>query len=488
MGNNLKQRTFSSLVWAYAEQFGGQVLGLIISIILARILLPSEFGLIAMIMVIFDVGKSLVDSGFGQSLIRKQDADDLDFSSVFWINLGVSVVLTSLIYFSAPLVADFFSEPELTAIVRAMSVLLVINAFSMVQKARLTQKMDFKAQTKITLPSVLISGTVALTMAYWGFGVWSLVSNILIGQAVLSVLFWKLSDWKPSFSFSLDRIKPLFAFGYKLTLNGLLVTVFNNIYNIVIGKFYTATQLGFYNRADRTKDIPVKNISNALNRVTYPMLSEIQDQPEILQRVYKKLIKYVLLIMTPVMLGGLALAEPLFRFVYTEKWLPAVPYFQWLCISALFYPVSAYNLNILKVKGRSDLYLILGIAKKLIEATGLIIVTGYSVYALVVYRTLYSVLAYGINSVYSGKFLDYNLLEQFRDIYKILLSGSVMAVLLYQGLNMVAGYSDLFVIIIGTITGTVIYGGIMYLVDKALLLDAYDVIKSEISRKLKKKK
>src|SRR5690606_36510613 len=272
---------------------------------------------------------------------------------------------------------------------------------------RLTKEMNFKTQTLIAIPASLAGGFTGIIMAYLGFGVWSLVWSSIVTIVVSTVQLWIYSKWKPDWTFSISKFKMHFYFGYKLTISGLLDKIFNNIFLIIIGKFFSPAQVGFFTRAETMKQLPVTNISNTLNKVAYPLFASIQDDNIQLKRVYKKLMKMVLFVVAPVLILSAVLAEPIFRFLFTEKWLPAVPYFQILCAAGILYPLHAYNLNILNVKGRSDLFLKLEVIKKIIIVLAIIFALPYGIIALLYGQVFISIIVYFINSHYSGKFIGY---------------------------------------------------------------------------------
>lgn len=456
---SLKKQATSSLVWTFSQQFGNQIIGFIVSMVLARILLPKEFGLIGMIAVFVALGKTLLDSGLTQSLIRSKDPDESDYSTIFYFNLIASVFLYLLIYVSAPLIANFYDQDILTLIIRVYCLVFIISAFSAVQGARLTRSMDFKTQTIISIPSNIIGGIVGVAMAYMGYGVWSLVWSGVLSAFINSLQLWIYSKWYPSLIFNKEKFKYHFNFGYKLTVASILNTFFNNIYIIVIGKFFSPNQVGFYTRAETLKQLPVTNISNALNKVTYPLFSSIQDDDVRLKRVYRQLMQMVVFIIAPILIFLAVLAEPTFRFLFTEKWLPAVPYFQILCVTGILYPMHAYNLNVLKVKGRTDLFLKLEIYKKIIIVLILLATFKFGIYALLYGQVLIHILSFIINTHYTGKFLNYNTIAQTVDILPIL-GISVLSGLVIWGVDQyLISYDqiDIIRIVVGSLIGSILY-------------------------------
>ncbi|MHA8078928.1 lipopolysaccharide biosynthesis protein [Aquirufa antheringensis] len=428
---SLKAISIQGIFWTFGHQFGTQIIQFIVQIILARVLLPEEFGLIGVLAVFMALGNSLVDSGMSSSLIRSQDLDDRDFSSVFVINITVSVFVYLILFFASPIISIFFNQPILSDIVKVYCLSFIIRAISSIQYVRLTILMDFKTQTKLRLPALAISSILGLVLAYRGYGVWSLVYMQLANVTFESILIWFQVDWRPSFILDWNRLKHHFNFGYKLTLSGIIDIVYSNIYHIIIGKYFSAAQLGFYTRAQSMRQLPVSNISSALNQVTYPLFSSIHNDDVRLKRLYKRLMQQVLYWIAPILVIAGVLGEPLFRFLMTEKWLPAVPYFQILCLGGIMYPLHAYNLNILNVKGRSDLFLKLEIVKKALISIGLLIAIPFGIYGLLWMQFVLTISAFLINTSFSGKMINYSMLEQIKDILPILGLTAIIGVLVF---------------------------------------------------------
>ena len=453
---SLRKKATTGLIWTFSEQFGNQIVGFIISVILARILLPQEFGLIGMIAVFVAIGNALLNSGLNKSLIRGKNLESNDYSTVFYFNVFASIVVYLILFVSAPFIANFYSQSILTSIIRVYCLTFIISGVSSVQLARFTKNMNFKTQTLIAIPASIIGGITGVVLAVLDYGVWSLVWSSLVTSILNSIQLWYYSDWYPSAGFNLDKFKFHFNYGYKLTISELLDRIFQNAYIIVIGKFFSATQVGFYTRADTMNQLPVKNLSRALDKVTFPLFVKIEKEEKKLKSVYKRIMCTVVFVVTPVMVSLGILAEPIFRFLFTEKWLPAVPYFQILCITGILYPLHAYNLGVVNVKGRSDLFLKLEIAKKILITITLLITIPFGIMALLYGQVFISIVAFFINSHYSGKFLNYPAYRQIFDIAPIiLLSVLVGAILLLVDLYLKSlGLNDFLRILIGlTIIG-----------------------------------
>lgn len=461
---SLKQQTLSGIIWTFAHQFGSQIISFVVSLILARLLLPSDFGTIAVFGVLMGVGGVLIDSGLTNSLIRAQQIDDADLSTVFYFNLFVSILLYLLIVAIAPWVAIFFKMPELTKIIRIYAIILTIGAFAAIQRTLLTKKMDFKTQLKIQIPSMIGGGASGILFALSGFGVWSLVYMSIVQSTLSSSQFWYYSKWRPKRIFDKEKFKFHFNFGYKLALSSLIDILFQNIYTIVIGKIFNATQLGFYNKANSLQQLPVTSITRPLNRVTYPLFAQIQNDDERLRSVYRRLMKTVVFVTAPLLTVMGVLGEPMFRFLFTEKWLPAVPYFQILCILGILLPIHSYNLNILKVKGRSDLFLKLEIIKKILIVIVISVTFKFGIIVILWGRVVTSFIGLAINCHYSGKFLNYNLWKQLGDLIpSFILSAVVGGIILLLDIKVFMASPDILRLLIGGILAFLSYVFFAYL-------------------------
>lgn len=454
---SLKQQTISGIFWSLLQNVGGKGITFVVMIILARLLTPEIFGLIGMLMIFIQVSQTLVIAGFNQALIQKKDTDEEDYSSVFWINLVISLLMYAILFFAAPYIAVFYEQPVLTDLARALSLVFVINAFSYVQEARLTKEMRFKTLTIIHIPSTVIGGIVSVVMAIMGYGVWSIIALQLVTRFLYAVQIWFYSKWQPLWTYKAEKVKQLFSFGSKLMLSGILNTVFQNIYLVMIGKFFPLSAVGYYQNASNIVKTPSTTFSSALNKVTFSTFSLIQDDDKRLKEGFKKIIQQVLFWLCPAFVLAGVLAEPLFRFVFTEKWLPAVPYFRILCVIGVMMPLHIYNLNIINVKGRSDLFLKLEILKKGFIVIGLIITVPIGIYAMLIFQAVSSVLMYLVNAYFSGKFINYPIPEQIKDIVPIFLLSGFVGVSVYLLDNLWLNLPDLPRLLLGAFIGVSIY-------------------------------
>lgn len=456
---SLKQKTITGILWSSVDNVTSQGILFVVGIILARILSPQEFGLIGMTTIFIAVSETFINSGFNQALIRKKECTQADFSTVFFFNLGAGIFFFFLLFFSAPLISKFFKEPDLEAIIRVLSIVLIIDALTIIQRTILTRRVDFKLQTRISVISSAGSGLLAIILAIKGFGVWSLVFMTLTRQAINSFLLWIWNRWRPELIFNRRSFTDLFGFGSKLLLSGLIDTVYRNVYYFVIGKYFSAKELGFYTRADSFRSVPSKNITMVLSRVTYPVLAQLQDDPVKLKEGYRQILKSTMLITFVLMLGLAAVAEPMVISLIGEKWRPSVIYLQLLCFSGMLYPLHALNLNMLNVKGRSDLFLKLEIIKKLLAVPTIIIGVLFGIKIMLIGIILDSLIAYYLNSYWSGKLINYSMTQQLKDIKPSFLLGAGMAIIVFLiGHFLPTHY--LLTLIVQVIAGAVIVFGV----------------------------
>src|SRR5690554_1126351 len=457
---SLRKKSIRGVFWVFTQQFGNQAVHFVVSVFLARILLPEDFGLIGMIAVFMALSQVLLNSGLTQSIIRQTNPTQIDYSTVFFFNLGGGIILYGVLFMCAGLIADFYSQPRLTDIIRVAGLSLIINAFGAVQFTRLTKQMDFKTQMMVSVPSLIVSGIVGVSLALMDFGVWALVYMGLVQAIMSTAQIWIRSNWMPSLHFSKERFRYHFGFSYKLGISGLINTLYANLYPIVIGKYFAPAQVGFFTRAESMKNLPVSNISRALNKVTYPLFAQIQDDNPRLKRVYKMLMQAVVFVLAPVMVYLMVVAEPLFRLLLTEKWLPAVPYFQILCVSGILYPLHSYNLNILNVKGRSDLFLKLEVIKKFFGVIMIVVTIKYGILVLIWGQLISSFVALIISSHYSGNFIKYRLYDQLKDIAPSLLLAAFTGIVVWSmDLNLFVGLNDGFRIFISGAIGFILFLG-----------------------------
>jgi O-antigen/teichoic acid export membrane protein len=452
-------------------------LSFIAGIILARILGPEEFGLIGMISVFIAIGNALVDSGLSTSIIRTKDADNSDYSTVFYLNIALSILVYVALFFLAPYVSQFYNQGILTLIIRIYCLSFIISALSSVQLVILNKEMQFRKMLLLNIPGTLIGIVIGIVMGYYGYGVWSIVWMYLGTQLIQSILLWVFSSWKPSFNFSKEKMKFHYGFGYKLMLSGLIDTVFKNIYNVLIGRYYPVQSLGYYERARAFNDYPVTAITGIISRVSYPLLAQLQNQKEQISRAYKQLLQLSFFILAPLMLGTAAIAKPLFLLVLGEQWLEAVPFFQILCLSGMFFPVHAFNINVLKVFGRSDLFLRLEIIKKTVMVISLLVAFQFGLIVLIWSNVFTSIVALWINMYYSSNLINYSAKRQLGDMLPTLVKAMFMAAIMYILLSLLGSLAFFLQILIVSMCGVSFYFILNYVLKSEPLFYMLTLIK-----------
>nr|WP_317632847.1 lipopolysaccharide biosynthesis protein [uncultured Flavobacterium sp.] len=474
---SLKKQALRGAVWTYSQQFGTQLISFLVSIVLARILLPEEFGLIGMIAIFMGIGTTLFDGGMTSSLIRSDNLEDSDYSTVFIFNLLVSIGVYFIVFAGSPFIADFYNQPELTNITRVYALSFIFSAFGSVQNTILTKAMNFKKQALLTIPSLLLSSFVGILMAKRGYGVWSLVGMTLANTFVFSCVLWISSGWKPNLKFSKQKFKKHFNYGYKLTLSGLLDIIFTNMYQIVIGRFFSASIVGYYTRANQLMMMPVANVSSALNKVAFPLFAQLQNDDGRLKNAYKRIMLLVIFIICPVIVLMIVLAKPLTILLFTDKWLPMVPIFQVLCLSGLLYPLHLYNLLILQVKGKSDLFLKIEVIKKIIAAIVLIVSFYYGLFGLLWGQLFFSIIALFINTFFAGLMINYTMKQQLKDMLPIFLLSACMGGAMYLlDHYLVSDLSNILSLFLNSLFGVAIYLGLSYVFKIESLLEIKNII------------
>lgn len=455
----LKQKTVTGLIWSFVDNIASLGISFVIGVILARILSPTDFGLVGMLSIFIAISQSFIDSGFRQSLIRKQHCTAADYATVFYFSLIVGFLFYFLLFISANWIGRFFNEPMLKDLIRVLALGLIINALSTIQNVILTKKIDFKLQAKISVIAAISSGIISIYMAYSGFGVWSLVVLTLVKYGVNTFLLFVWCRWWPTVAFSLNSLKELFSFGSKLLISGLIDTLYRNIYYIVIGKYFTAKELGFYTRADQFQSLPSSNIQNIIGRVSFPVLLTIQNDIPRLREAYTKIIRSTMLITFVLMLGMVAVARPMIYTLIGAKWEPSVIYLQMLCMIGMFYPLHAINLNMLEVQGRSDLFLHLEIIKKMLAIPIVILGVFYGIKIMIIGMMVNTMIAYYLNSYWSGRFIGYPFYKQLRDILPSFLLATVMSIVVYTE-GQLLPLPMLYILIIQLLTGALITIGL----------------------------
>ena len=413
---SLKDKTVKGVGWSAADAFLGHSATFLIGLLLARLLSPAEYGLIGIVLIFTTVLSGIVDSGFSTALIRKKDTTDADYNTMFITNMAISLLIYGLLWLCAPTISHFFDRPELVSLTRVTGLILIFQALSITQVTILTKRIDFKTKTKASLIASIASGMVGVGMAFMGFGVWALVGQKLSNTLLYSVCLWILNRWWPNFSYSKRSLSYMWGFGWKMTVSGLLEHIWNQLYQVVVGKFYSPATLGQYSRAHQYASIFSININSIVGRVSYPVLAEIQDDRDRLISGYRKIIKVTMFVTAICMIPLGAIADPLFYCLIGPQWHQAATFLPFICISLSLYPLHAINLNMLKVQGRSDLFLKLEIIKKFIAIGPLCLGVFVDIYWMVLGSTVVGIISFFLNSYYSGKLLNYTSLMQLKDI------------------------------------------------------------------------
>ncbi len=428
---SLREKTINGMGWSAIDNIARLSMSFLIGIILARLLTPDDYGLIGILSIFISLFNTIVDSGFTNALIRKKNVSNTDYCTVFFINLFISVFMAGLLYLSADPIAVFFEREELVPLTKVLSCIVIINAFSIVQRARLVRAIDFKSQTRVTIISTLISGIVGIYMAFKGYGVWSLAAQQISFQLFSAIFLCIYTKWIPSWLFSILSFKEMWTFGWKLLASSLIDTAWREVYQVVIGKCYSSATLGLYTRAYQFSSLFSSNLTSIVQRVSYPVLSSIQGDRKRLKAAYKKVIRTTMLVSFVLMIGMAASAKSMVESLIGEKWLDCVPMLQIICLFMMLYPLHAINLNMLQVQGRSDLFLKLEIIKKMIAVIPLLLGVFIGIYWMLIGSLLTGIVAYFLNAYYSGPFLDYSIKEQIKDVLPSFGVAIVMAAPVY---------------------------------------------------------
>lgn len=461
VSESLKHKAVKGILWSSVERFSVQGVLFVVMVVMARLLTPKDYGLVGMLAIFIAVAQSLVDSGFSQALIRKQNRTEKDNSTVFYFNIAVGLFLYGVFYLAAPLVARFYNSPELTDLMRVVCLSVVFNSFAVVQRALLTVNIDFKTQAKASLTAAVTSGVVGIGMAYTGFGYWSIAAQQLVNLGLCTLLLWIFAHWRPSWCYSWESFRELFGFGSKLMVSGLLDTVYRNMYLLVIGKVFSPSALGHYTRAHQFSEFPSSNLTGILQRVTYPVLCQIQDDDERLASIYRRFLRVSAFLIFPLLVGLSAIAHPFILILLKEQWSFAAMLLQILCFAMMWYPIHAINLNLLQVKGRSDLFLRLEVIKKVIAVLVLCITIPMGLVAMCVGQIFSSLIALIINTHYTGLLIQVGFLRQMRDLLPTLLLSLTMWGVVYTLVNVLSGLW--LQLIVGIIVGLIYYTAISYL-------------------------
>ena len=477
-----RSSVISGFVWRFAERCGAQLVTFIVSITLARILLPEDYGTIALVTVFTTIMQVFVDSGLGTALIQKKDADELDFSSVFYFNCVLCLILYMGMFFAAPYIANFYNDSSLTPVIRVISLTIIISGLKGIQQSYVSKFLLFRKFFFSTLGGTIASAFIGIIMAYQGYGIWALVAQQLSNTAIDTIILWFTVEWRPKKLFSWKRLKILLSYGYKLLLSALLDNIYSNLRNLIIGKLYSSADLAYYNQGEKFPKVIITNINASIDSVLLPTMSNVQDDSVKIKNMTRRAIKTSTYIMAPIMMGLLFCAEPIVRIVLTEKWLFCVPYMQIFCFTYMFWPIHTANLNAIKAMGRSDLFLKLEIIKKIVDLSLLLCTMTVSVKAMAYSLIISSILSQVINAWPNRKLLRYSYIEQLRDILPAILVAVVMGVVVSFVPKL--GFHVVLTLVLQVIMGATIY----IFISIMLKLEEYEYVLSMIKTVLKRKK
>lgn len=474
MQDSLKDKAADGVVWKTVERIVSQVVHFAVGIVLARLLNPSDYGTVGLLAIFFAIAGTFQDSGFGMALVQKKNRTQEDFSTVFLFSIAASLIIYTILFFSAPLIANFYNVPILTDITRVSSLSFIISGLTGVQYAKLNIDLNFRFMSIMSIVGLLISAVTGITLAYMGWGVWALVWQGLISSIITGIVIWVSSGWHPSFVFSVKSFRQLFNYGGKLLTSNLINTVYNNLYTLVIGKVFNPATVGQYNRANGYAQMPM-NIVNSLSMgVNFPILAKIQDDDERLLRAYTKLMRVPMYVLYPILVGVIVVARPLITVMIGEKWLPCVPMLQILCVGYMFMPLSHTNLNLLFVKGRTDLTLKMEFIKKPVAFLLLFVSIPFGIIWMVAGRAFYSVLVFFYNTYYTKKILNYGWKEQLVALVPIYVNVAIMAVLIWS--SMICFENDVIKLSIGIPVGIASYIIVSVLMHDESFYDVKNII------------
>ena len=478
--SNLKRKAVNGFFWSMLESILSQGQGMIFGIFLARMLSPGEFGLVGMITIFISIAQVFVDSGLSQALVGKQNCTKLDYSTIFWVNIVIGILTYVIIWLCAPLIAGFYEKPELIQLTHYSALAILIGSVTLIQQTILIKEIDFKTITKISTVSTFISGVVSLALAFYGFGVWSLVWRSLINQALRSLMMWQHNHWLPQLAFSKRIFKELFAFGSNILMISIIAVIYKSFYNFIIGKTYSDTVLGYYTNADQYSAIPSSNLANVTSKVSFPVLSEMQTDDIRLKTSISKLIKTVMYVSFMVMFGLASLAHPLFLVLFGEKWVPSVPIFQALCLAYAITPMQVINHNIFKVKGRTDLFLRTEIMKYVSFAPLLVLGVFYGLTVLVIGIILFYWIGFFINAMYARRLINYSFFAQCRDFFPIIILMGIPA-LFVLGIGIVCPIRAFPLLVIDAFVYLIITVGLSFIFKITALFEITEILKNKFT-------
>lgn len=482
MNSDLRSKTISGMIWSSTQRFGTMLISFISNIVLARLLSPEDFGCIGMLMIFVDVANAFIDGGFGSAMIQKKKPTIKDYSTIFYWNLILSIVVFGIFYFCSPFIAQFYKIPLLRDVLRVQGIVLIFNALCMIQINLLYKQLNFRLLAKVSLMSTAIASIMGILLAYYGLGVWSLVAKMLVLSFVQCLMLWVISKWRPVLVFSWQSFRELFGFGGLLLLTYILDTIYINIQSLIIGRFYSSRDLGFYTQARKLEEIPTVSLSTVVNQVSFPIFSQLQDDKERLKSGMRKCIKSISFLNFPLMVLLIFIAKPLILLLFTEKWINSVPYFQILCVWGMLTVVNTGNLNLLRALRRSDIFFSVQLLKQIIGICIICMGLQFGIFGMMWGIVMTSVVAYFINAYALKKIINYGIGEQLRDIAPNYLLSIFAGIILYFCSSFIECDFPILLMLVRSIIYGGIYIGLAYVFNLDGFLIYFDIIRSKLLR------
>lgn len=486
MPKSLKERTISGMIWSSVHKFGTMGISFVANLVLARLLTPEDFGIIGMIAVFIVISGTLVDGGFASALIQKKNPTKEDYSTIFYWNLFISVVLFITLYLTAPAIERFYNIPDLSIIMRVQGLVLIMNAFNIIQFNQLRKQLNFKLLASTNLRAAILGTTVCIVMAFIGFGVWSLVTQLLLTTFLQTIFLWYASSWRPALVFSRKSFRELFGFGSFMLLTSILDKTYNNVQALIIGRVFSAGDLGFFSQAKKLEDIPVRGLSTIVNQVTFPVFSQMKDDLERMRKGISKSLKAITFLNFPLMVLLIVIAKPLILFLFTDKWDESIPYFQILCAGGMIWTVNTTNTNIFKSLGRSDIYFYVQLTKRIIGVLMILYGLRYGIEGMLYATALSAYVFFFVNTYFSSRLSGYSTLHQIKDIFPSFILSIAVGILVYLSSMVMRDFALVIMIFIQSVLYTIMYIGISYVLKLEAFIIYYEVIEKKLKGKWKK--
>jgi teichuronic acid exporter len=484
MSKDLKQTAAKGSGWSAVERLSSQGTQFLFGIILTRILLPADYGMIGLVLIFIAVGQTLVDAGFSSALIWKKNTTQIDYSSVYYFNIGISLIIYIFFFFLAPLIARFYNKLDLILLIRVICLNFIILSFGVIQQTILNKSFDIKTLAKVNFIGSLFGGIISVILALKGFGVWAIVVQILSKSLISTVLLWIFNSWRPLWVLSMKSIKSLFTYGSNIMIAGLIYSTFQNLYYVIIGKIFPIVTLGYYTRAVQLSEFPVTTVSSIFQRITFPVFSILQDETERLKNAVRKSLKIIVFILYPILFGLIATSDIFIELIFSPKWLPASIFFKLLCVLGLFYPFLVINDEVLKAKGRSGMLLKLQIISKIIIVINFVIAYRWGISAIIIGQIVSVFITFSINSYVTGRLIQYPQWQQLKDIFPYLLISLVMGILISFIPVLIS--NKIVALSLMILSGIFVYFTISYVAKITELREIFDLAKQMVKRKKSK--